>query len=188
MLDPEEYDGLEIEKEQAGDLAPSTGGKRGNLGSDDLIGRSVRTTEESSSGLGNIVWQYSMYAVAAVLFVFALAVWRFSLATLLSNQRVPPILDAPCLFTFLLLGVIFLALGFSVRELELEEAEERERERGGQEKQVQETEGKSSPGQPPLPQTRPRLPIHDEIALKDLELEDGLEKRVFEKLLDEKET
>ena len=125
--------------------------------------------------LGGAVWQYSMHVIAIVLMIFGIFIWHFSLSTVLSNKRVPAILDAPCLFSFLLLGVIFLALGFSVQELHLEEGEERKDQR----KEKYQKPSSSSQGS--------QLPIHDHISLEELDFVSRQEKMVFEKLLKENE-
>lgn len=173
MIDPEEYEDPLAEKETTETKAPLAHDSGDDDKSDDLVGREIEETAPSSSW-ATTIWEYSMYAIAGVLFVFGLMIWQYSLATVLSNQRIPSILDAPCFFTFLLLGVIFLALGFSVRELEIEEAEESEKETG---------KASTTGDSPPVS----HLPIHDDISLRDLDFENEREKRVFEKLLTKEE-
>ena len=173
MIDPGEYEDLLAEKETTKEDSPRTQ-DHNDTRSDDLIGREPEE-KEPSSGWANTVWEFSMYAIAGTLFVFGLMIWHYSLASVLSNQRIPSILDAPCFFTFLLLGVIFLALGFSVRELEMEEAEESEHEK----EKAATTKART---------LHSHLPIHDDISLRDLDFESEREKRVFEELLAREET
>jgi len=172
MIDPEEYEDPLAEEETTETKASLAHDSGDDDKSDDLVGREPEETAPSSSW-ATTIWEYSMYAIAGVLFVFGLMIWQYSLATVLSNQRIPSILDAPCFFTFLLLGVIFLALGFSVREIE--EAEEREKE----------TRKASTTRDSPQVS---HLPIHDDISLRNLDFENERERRVFEKLLPGEET
>ncbi len=144
---------------------------------DDLVcresGPGPKDGEDDETAL--LAWEYSMYVVSVFLAVFGLMVWHFSLPTLLSNQRIPDILQEPCYFSFFLLAVIFFAIGLSVREMEGE---------GG---------GKLQNGPGTLRQRTPsstqveRLPIHDDIKLDDLSFKNSREEGVFRHLFEEQE-
>jgi len=130
---------------------------------DDFLTPEEKKEKERLFSFVDVFWEYSMYLIALSLTIFALLVWHFSLSTVLSNERISSVLDTPCFFTLLLLGVIFLSLGFSVREMRMEKEMESEHEK----------EKEKLPG----PQFQ-----HD-ISLESLSFENERERRIFEKFL-----
>lgn len=164
-------EGLEGSGESESEARRHAGKGLTDTGSDDLNSSAVPDLGEAPTP-GNLLWEYSMYMTAGGLFCFAFLIWEFSLGTILSNSQVPTILDQPCFFGFLLLGLIFLALGFSVKELEMEESEEGDK-------------GESC-GDGVMVHNH-CLPIHDDIPFKRLEFANGKERDVFQRLFDEQD-